>query len=54
MEMNLTPVQKSFYRFEDAVKKITGMKFIIPTHQGRAAEKDSLFNSWWERKVLPE
>lgn len=30
---------KSFYRFENAVKKITGMKFIIPTHQGRAAEK---------------
>lgn len=30
---------KSFYRFEDAVKKITGMEFIIPTHQGRAAEK---------------
>lgn len=30
---------KSFYRFEEAVRKITGMKFIIPTHQGRAAEK---------------
>jgi tyrosine phenol-lyase len=30
---------KSFYRFEDAVRKITNMKFIIPTHQGRAAEK---------------
>ncbi|MGE5362841.1 MAG: tryptophanase [Bacteroidota bacterium] len=30
---------KSFYRFEAAVKKITGMKNIIPTHQGRAAEK---------------
>ncbi len=30
---------KSFYRFEAAVKKITGMDFIIPTHQGRAAEK---------------
>ncbi|GAB4299366.1 MAG: tryptophanase [Ignavibacteriaceae bacterium] len=30
---------KSFYRFEEAVKKITGQKFIIPTHQGRAAEK---------------
>ncbi len=30
---------KSFYRFESAVKKITGMNFIIPTHQGRAAEK---------------
>ena len=29
---------KSFYRFESAVKKITGMNFIIPTHQGRASE----------------
>ena len=30
---------KSFFRFEAAVKKITNHKFIIPTHQGRAAEK---------------
>lgn len=30
---------KSFYRFEDAVRKITGFKYIIPTHQGRASEK---------------
>ncbi|MBZ4189031.1 tryptophanase [Niabella beijingensis] len=30
---------KSFYRFEAAVKKITGMQYIIPTHQGRASEK---------------
>ncbi len=30
---------KSFYRFESTVKKITGHNFIIPTHQGRAAEK---------------
>jgi tryptophanase len=30
---------KSFYLFEAAVKKITGDEFIIPTHQGRAAEK---------------
>jgi tryptophanase len=30
---------KSFYRFESAVNKITHMKYIIPTHQGRAAEK---------------
>lgn len=30
---------KSFYKFESAVKKITGDKFVIPTHQGRAAEK---------------
>ena len=28
---------KSFYRFENAVKKITGHSFIIPTHQGRAS-----------------
>lgn len=30
---------KSFYRFEETVRKITGFKHIIPTHQGRAAEK---------------
>jgi tyrosine phenol-lyase len=30
---------KSFYRFESVVKKITVMKNVIPTHQGRAAEK---------------
>jgi tyrosine phenol-lyase len=30
---------KSFYRFEEAVKNITNFRFIIPTHQGRAAEK---------------
>ncbi|MCX6112108.1 MAG: tryptophanase [Proteobacteria bacterium] len=30
---------RSFFQFEEAVKKITGLKNIIPTHQGRAAEK---------------
>lgn len=30
---------KSYYKFEDAVKEITGFKHIIPTHQGRAAER---------------
>ncbi len=30
---------KSFYKFEKMVKKITGMKYIIPTHQGRASER---------------
>ncbi len=30
---------RSFYRFERAVKELTGFKHIIPTHQGRAAER---------------
>ncbi len=34
---------RSFFRFEGQVKRITGFKNIIPTHQGRAAEK-ILFN----------
>lgn len=29
----------SFYHFEKVVKEITGMPIVIPTHQGRAAEK---------------
>ena len=30
---------KSFYKFETAVRNITGLKHVIPTHQGRAAER---------------
>jgi tyrosine phenol-lyase len=30
---------RSFYKFEAVVKDLTGFKNIIPTHQGRAAEK---------------
>lgn len=29
----------SFYRFEEAVRSVTGLPLVIPTHQGRAAEK---------------
>ncbi len=34
---------RSYYKFEKIVKEITGFKHIIPTHQGRAAER-ILFN----------
>jgi tyrosine phenol-lyase len=30
---------RSFFRFEKTVRELTGFRFIIPTHQGRAAER---------------
>ncbi|MFA6584027.1 MAG: tryptophanase [Elusimicrobiaceae bacterium] len=30
---------RSFYKFEKAVKNLTGFKHVIPVHQGRAAER---------------
>ncbi|MBU0561366.1 MAG: tryptophanase [Bacteroidetes bacterium] len=44
---------RSFFRFENAVRKITGDKFIIPTHQGRAAEKILFFILGGEGKFIP-
>ncbi len=44
---------RSFYRFESTVKNITGDKFIIPTHQGRAAEKILFSILGGEGKFIP-
>src|SRR5215470_16159769 len=30
---------RSFYRFDSVVRALTGFKHVIPTHQGRAAER---------------
>ena len=49
--MNPMPALKASYRFEEAVKKITGLKYIIPTHQGRAAEKILFTIQGWEREI---
>ncbi len=44
---------KSFYRFESTVRELTGDKFIIPTHQGRAAEKILFSIVGGEGKYIP-
>lgn len=44
---------RSFYRFEKIVKEITGFRHIIPTHQGRAAEKILFSITGGEGRVVP-
>lgn len=43
----------SFYRFESAVKDITGLKHVIPTHQGRAAEHILFSNIAKKGDIIP-
>jgi tyrosine phenol-lyase len=44
---------RSFYRFEESIKKITGLTHIIPTHQGRAAEKILFSIVGGEGQIIP-
>ena len=44
---------RSFFRFEEAVKELTGYQEVIPTHQGRAAERILFANSVTEGDVVP-
>ena len=44
---------RSFFRFEAAVKEITGYSEVIPTHQGRAAERILFANAVKEGDVVP-
>jgi tryptophanase len=44
---------RSFYRFRDVIRELTGFEHIIPTHQGRAAER-ILFHTQVRRgQVVP-
>ncbi len=44
---------RSYYRFRDVIKDITGFSEVIPTHQGRAAEKILFTTIVDEGQVVP-
>ena len=44
---------RSFFKFEDVVKSLTGLSHVIPTHQGRAAEKILFTIVGGKGKVIP-
>ncbi len=44
---------KSFFRFERVIRELTGFRNIIPTHQGRAAEKILFSIIGGDGKVIP-
>ena len=43
----------SFYTFESAVRNVTGLKHVIPTHQGRAAERILFGATLQEKDIVP-
>jgi len=44
---------RSFYHFESVVKELTGLRHILPTHQGRAAERILFSTICREGMVIP-
>jgi tryptophanase len=44
---------RSFYAFESVVRDITGFKHVIPTHQGRAAERILFRSSLYHGDIVP-
>ncbi len=44
---------RSFFRFEETVQRITGFDHVIPTHQGRAAEKILFSVAVEEDSIVP-
>jgi tryptophanase len=44
---------RNWYEFESIVKEITGFKYIIPTHQGRAAERILFGVLGGKGKIIP-
>src|SRR5512137_2071174 len=44
---------RSWFRFEETVRRIFGFKHVIPTHQGRAAERILFASTCRQRDVVP-
>src|SRR5512140_3383855 len=44
---------RSFYRFQEVVRDLTGFEHIIPTHQGRAAERILFHTQVHPGQVVP-
>jgi tyrosine phenol-lyase len=44
---------RSFFRFRDKIQELTGLKHVIPTHQGRAAERILFSIAGGQGKFIP-